>query len=52
MGTKLGTAKIQHPDSPSKGKNLGLPGACCLTHIIGSKKYFCQPAFFAVLGVH
>jgi hypothetical protein len=52
MRTKLGTVKIQHPKSPSKGKNLGRPGAWCLTHIIDSKRYFCQPAFFVVVGVH
>jgi hypothetical protein len=44
--------KSNTPTLPQKEKSLGRPGACRLTHSIGSKKYFCQPAFFGDVGVH
>jgi hypothetical protein len=47
----MGTEKIQHPHPPSKGKKHG-PTGWMMPHSIGSKKYFCQPAFLAVVGVH
>jgi hypothetical protein len=52
MGTKLGTAKTQQPDSPSKGKKPG-PTGCMLPHTQHwLQEIFCQAAFFAVVGVH
>jgi hypothetical protein len=44
--------KSNTPTRPQMEKNLGRPGACRLTHSIGSKKYFRQPTFFGVVGVH
>jgi hypothetical protein len=42
--------KSNAPTLPQKEKNLGLPGACCLTHIIGSKKDFAERRSFPLLA--
>jgi hypothetical protein len=51
MGTNWEQQKSNTPALPQKENK---PGITCwmLPHIIGSKKYLCQPAVSAVVGVH